>query len=99
MKKILILRRPRSGRLEGPTTPIQVPSSVQSVSAVADPLHGCAQSRLWAMIRAWPGHPRDAAHALPASVDARHKAGDEIILRRKHLNASEHQGAGRRPRV
>jgi len=27
--------------------------------------------------RAWPGHPRAAAHALRVSVDARHKAGQD----------------------
>src|SRR5271163_4436390 len=27
--------------------------------------------------RAWPGHPRTVAHALPVSVDARHKAGQD----------------------
>ncbi len=31
--------------------------------------------------RAWPGHPRFAANALPVSVDAQHKAGHERLGR------------------
>ena len=47
-------------------------------------------SGLQAMMRSWStAYPdRYTAHALPVSVDAWHKAGQEIRLGMNHLNAS-----------
>jgi hypothetical protein len=40
---------------------------------------------------AWPGHPRDAAQALPVSVDARHKAGQDDLAETESSDCnSEH---------